>query len=160
MGKKKNTASSRAAASATGPKAAGVALKPAAAARDAQCDWMASAITKHDEKKMRSLGLISDDEKDVHFPGLDSRPNIPSRFTVMFSAFLSRGLSLPTHEFLRCLFFSYDIQLWQLTPDSILHLAIFITVCEAFLGIDLHWGLWKKIFFVKRHSGGSRPYVV
>ncbi|KAK1692248.1 hypothetical protein QYE76_008945 [Lolium multiflorum] len=26
--------------------------------------------------------------------------------------------------------------LWQLTPNSILHLSIFITVCEAFLGID------------------------
>jgi hypothetical protein len=100
MGKKKNTASSRAAASATGPKAAGVALKPAAAARDAQCDWMASAITKHDEKKMRSLGLISDDEKDVHFPGSDSPANPLVRFIVMFSAFLFRGLSLPTNEFL------------------------------------------------------------
>ncbi|KAM0855257.1 hypothetical protein ACQ4PT_049891 [Festuca glaucescens] len=148
MGKKKTTASSGAAVSAT------------AAAKDAQCDWTASTITKHDEKKMRSLGLISDDEKDVRFPGSDSRPNHPTGFTVMFSAFLFYGLSLPAHEFLRCLLFLYGIQLWQLTPNSILYLTIFITVCEAFLGIDPHWGLWKKIFFVKRHNGGSGPYVV
>jgi hypothetical protein len=41
-----------------------------------------------------------------------------------------------------------------------LHLAIFITVYEAFLSIDPHWGLWKKIFFVKRHSGNNGPYVI
>jgi hypothetical protein len=44
--------------------------------------------------------------------------------------------------------------------NFILHLAIFITVCEAFLDIGPYWGLWKKIFFVKRHSGGNEPYVV
>ncbi|KAK1631089.1 hypothetical protein QYE76_005404 [Lolium multiflorum] len=70
----------------------------------------------------------------------------------MFAAFLFRGLSLPAHEFLRSLLFFYGIQLWQLTPNSILHLSIFITVCEAFLGIEPHWGLWRKIFYVKRHN--------
>jgi hypothetical protein len=54
---------------------------------------------------------------------------------------------------------SYGIQLWQLTSNSILHLAIFITTCEAFLGIDPHWGLWKKIFFVKRYIGNNGPYI-
>jgi len=78
----------------------------------------------------------------------------------MFVAFLFRGLSLPAHEFLRSLLFFYGIQLWQLTPNSILHLSIFITLCEAFLGIDPHWGLWRKIFYVKRHNGSNGPPVV
>ncbi|KAM0880055.1 hypothetical protein ACQ4PT_033840 [Festuca glaucescens] len=161
MGKKKSAA----AASTTGSRIAATAPKKTASraatasAKDAQCDWTASTITKRDEKKMRSLGLISGYEEDVLFQGADSRPNPPAGFTVMFSAFLYRGLSLSAHEFLRCLLFSYGIQLWQLTPNSILHLVIFITVCEAFLGIDPHWGLWKKIFFVKHHSGGSGPYI-
>jgi hypothetical protein len=43
-------------------------------------------------------------------------------------------------------------------PNSILHLAIFITTCEVFLGIDPHWGLWKKIF-VKCYSGSNEPYI-
>ncbi|KAK1607423.1 hypothetical protein QYE76_031096 [Lolium multiflorum] len=51
-------------------------------------------------------------------------------------------------------------QLWQLTPNSILHLSIFVTVCEAFLGIDPHWGLWRKIFYVKRHNDSNGPPVV
>ncbi|KAK1648897.1 hypothetical protein QYE76_066702 [Lolium multiflorum] len=75
----------------------------------------------------------------------------------MFVAFLFRGLSLPAHEFLRSLLFFYGI-FW--TPNSILHLSIFITVCEAFLGIDPHWGLWRKIFYVKRHNDSNGPPVV
>jgi hypothetical protein len=46
-----------------------------------------------------------------------------------------------------------------LTPNVILHLAIFITTCEAFLGIDPHWGLWKKIFFVKHYSSSNGSFI-
>jgi hypothetical protein len=64
----------------------------------------------------------------------------------MFLAFLLRGLSLPAHEFLCGLLFVYCVQLHQLTPNSILHIACFITLCESFLGIDPHWVLWKFLF--------------
>ncbi|KAM0926342.1 hypothetical protein ACQ4PT_003453 [Festuca glaucescens] len=132
MGKKRVDASSSAAASATAVPTSSTATD-AATAKALQCDWMRSTMMKREENKMRRLGLISTNENDIIFPA---------------------------HEFLRCLLFSYGIQLWQLTPNSILHLAIFITICESFLGIDPHWGLWKKIFFVKRHCGNNSPYVV
>jgi hypothetical protein len=43
--------------------------------------------------------LISTDEGNVILPGLASRPNPPTGFTVMFISFLYPGLSLPAHEF-------------------------------------------------------------
>ncbi|KAK1610431.1 hypothetical protein QYE76_034104 [Lolium multiflorum] len=122
-------------------------------------DWSASAISSRDINKLRNLGFISASEEDIRLPGAVTRPKPPKGFTVMFVAFLFRGLSLPAHEFLRSLLFFYGIQLWQLTPNSILHLSIFITVCEAFLGIDPHWGLWRKIFYVKRHNDSNAPLV-
>jgi hypothetical protein len=64
----------------------------------------------------------------------------------MFLAFLLRGLSLSTQEFLRGLLFVYGLQLHQLTTNSILHIACFITLCESFLGVDPHWTLWKFLF--------------
>jgi hypothetical protein len=70
----------------------------------------------------------------------------------MFLAFLFRGLSVPAHEFLHGLLFVNGVQLHQLTPNSILHVACFITLCECFLGIDPHWGLWKRIFFIQRNA--------
>jgi hypothetical protein len=129
--------------------AAKAAPETSAAAMDVPGDWPASTTTKRDVNKARSLSLIPDVEGNVILPGSALRPNPPDGFSVMFTAFLYHGLSLPSHEFLRRLLVVYGVQLWQLTPNSILHLTIFITLCEAFLGIDPHWGLWKKIFFVK-----------
>ncbi|KAK1647863.1 hypothetical protein QYE76_065668 [Lolium multiflorum] len=123
-------------------------------------DWSASAISNRDVNRLRALGFISSSEDDIRLLGAFSRPRPPKGFTVMFAAFLLRGLSVPAHEFLRSLLFFYGIQLWQLTPNSILHLSIFITVWEAFLGIDPHWGLWRKIFYVKRHNDSNGPPVV
>jgi hypothetical protein len=122
-------------------------------------DWPASTTTKHDEKRAQSLDIISVDEGNVILPGAASRPNPPAGFTVMFLSFLYRGLSLPAHEFLRRLLHVYEIQLWELTPNSILLLAIFITLCEAFLGIEPHFGLWKNIFFVKRCNCSNGSFV-
>jgi hypothetical protein len=38
------------------------------------------------------------------------------------------------------------MQLHQLTPNSILHIVYFITLCESFLGVEPHWILWKFLF--------------
>ncbi|KAK1607929.1 hypothetical protein QYE76_031602 [Lolium multiflorum] len=120
-------------------------------------DWSASAISSRDINKLRNLGFISASEEDIRLPGAVTRPKPPKGFTFMFVAFLFRGLSLPAHEFLRSLLFFYGIQLWQLTPNSILHLSIFITVCEAFLGIDLG-SLEEDLLCKRQHSNG--PPVV
>jgi hypothetical protein len=65
MGKKKVTASSSATTSTIVPKATGDAPKSTASTKDPQCNWMASTITKRDEKKMRSIGLISSNVRDI-----------------------------------------------------------------------------------------------
>ena len=56
--------------------------------------------------------------------------------------------------------FTYGIQLWQLSPNSVLHLSLFITLCEAFLGIEPHFGLFKKIFGLRRHGNKFGTYVI
>jgi hypothetical protein len=82
----------------------------------------------------------------IVFPGTERIPKPPSGYRVMFLVFLLRGLSLPAHEFLRRLLFVYGVQLHQLTPNSILHIACFITLCESFLVVYPHWTLWKFLF--------------
>jgi hypothetical protein len=42
-----------------------------------------------------------------------------------------------------------------MAPNSILQLAAFITVCEAFLHCEPHFGLWLKLFGIKPKSSGS-----
>jgi hypothetical protein len=82
--KKGATTVASVATSATGPKAAAAAMKKiapetsTAVTKDAPGDWPASTMTKHSEKKARSLVLISVKEEDVLLPGSDSRPNPPA----------------------------------------------------------------------------------
>jgi hypothetical protein len=38
------------------------------------------------------------------------------------------------------------VQLHRLTPNSIVHITGFITLCESFLGVEPHWTLWKFLF--------------
>ena len=54
------------------------------------------------------------------------------------------------HGFLRGLLHVYGLQLHDLTPNSILQIACFITLCECFLGVFPHLGLWKRFFDMKR----------
>jgi hypothetical protein len=97
-----------------------------------------SDFQQKDLDKAHADGLVSDDDQ-VTFPSTERIPKAPSGFWVMFFAFLLRGLSLPAHEVLRGLLFVYGVQLHQLTPKPILHIACFITLCESFLGIEPHF---------------------
>jgi hypothetical protein len=112
---------------------------------NASTSWVPSEFKKTDITKARADGLIADDDQ-VIFPSTKRIPRPLSSFWVMFFAFLLRGLSFLAHEFLRGLFFVYGVQLHQLTPNSILHIVCFVTLCESFLGIEPHWLLWKFLF--------------
>ena len=74
------------------------------------------------------------------------RPFEKTSKIVLFKAFVERGLAIPACEFLRGLLFFWGIQVHHLTPDSILHIAIFVQLCEAFLGIHPHFNLFKSLF--------------
>ena len=42
----------------------------------------------------------------------------------------------------------YGLEFHDIAPESILHISSFIVVCEAFLRITPHFGLWLKTFKV------------
>ena len=120
--------------------------------------WERSKISSQDTHLLKKLGLFK--KEAMRMPGDESSPHPPSGFRVTFVDFLIRGFSVPVHEFLRGLLFIYGIQLHQLTPNSLLHISIFITLCECFLGIHPHWGLWKRIFYLRRNNSKNTIYNV
>jgi hypothetical protein len=81
-------------------------------------------------------------------------------YRVSFVDHLIRGLSAPIHNFLWGLLFMYGLQLHHLTPNSILHISIFITLCEAFLGVQPNWALWKRIFLCRRNGSSNASYNI
>ncbi|KAK1692636.1 hypothetical protein QYE76_009333 [Lolium multiflorum] len=108
---------------------------------------------------LRKLG-ISKKPQALRFPSEESYPTPPMGYRVSFVDHLIRGLSAPIHPFLRGLLFIYGLQLHHLTPNSILHISIFITLCEAFLGVQPNWALWKRIFFCRRNGSPNVAYNI
>ncbi|KAK1642723.1 hypothetical protein QYE76_060528 [Lolium multiflorum] len=96
----------------------------------------------------------------LEFPKEESYPKPPIDYRVSFVDHLIRGLSPPIHEFLRGLLFVYGLQLHHLTPNSILHISIFITLCECFLGVQPNWALWKRIFCIRRNGSHNVAYNI
>ena len=60
-----------------------------------------------------------------------------------------RGLGFPLHPFVRGIMYYYGIDFHDLSPNSFLNISTFIVVCEAFLRVPPHFGLWLKVFNVK-----------
>ena len=52
--------------------------------------------------------------------------------------------------------FYYGLDFHDLAPDFILNISAFIVVCEAFLCIKPHFGLWPKTFNVKPKVVGGQ----
>ena len=68
---------------------------------------------------------------------------------VSFLTFHERRLRYPTHWFLCRLLNEWGLELQHLNPTGVLHIAGFITVCEAFLGMEPHIDLFW-LFFSRR----------
>ena len=123
--------------------------------------WRASIIKSSELRLLRQDGVLSPMVGDSRVSSGKVTPCPPAGFRVMFLAFIIRGLSLPLHPFFRGLLCFYGLQLHQLSSNSILHVACYITLCECWLGIEPHFGLFKRLFKLKRQSAsGSVVYDV
>jgi hypothetical protein len=73
-------------------------------------------------------------------------PALAEGFVVVCLAFFEQGFGLSSHQFLRSLLWSYGLELHHLTPLGILHMAAFMTMCEAYIGIEPPLNLWSHFF--------------
>jgi hypothetical protein len=112
-------------------------------------NWVQTKIGDKELSHAEKIDLLKNDPTESLAAGPEIVPRPPPGFLVIFLAFMLRGLSLPPHPFLHGLLFAYGIQLHDLNPNMILHIACFITLCECFLGIEPHWALWHRIFAVQ-----------
>ena len=110
---------------------------------------MATSVIEEDIAKLREVRYLTADIKHrLPAPGQVIPTPEPNESVVFVSHFL-RGLGFTLDPFVRGLMFYYGLDFHDLAPDSILHISSFIVVCEAFLHITPHFGLWLKTFNVK-----------
>ena len=110
---------------------------------------MASTIREKDIKKLRETGYLA--KKISHRLPTAGQivPTPEPHEKVVFLPHFVRGLGFPIHPFVRGIMYYYGIDLHDLSPNSFLNISTFIVVCEAFLRIRPHFGLWLKTFNVK-----------
>jgi hypothetical protein len=87
-------------------------------------------------------------------------PTEDTHESVVYVPFLIPGLALPVSPFFRGLLDFYNLNLTHLNPNSILQVSIFIHLCEAYLGILPHFGLWKYQYHCRPGmAGGQHQHV-
>lgn len=57
-------------------------------------------------------------------------------------------------------FFILQTEVFHLTPNSIVHISIFVHLCEAFLGIRPHFNLFCYFFRLKLHPDAEKPKLL
>jgi hypothetical protein len=80
--------------------------------------------------------------------------------SVVYVPFLIHGLALPISPFFCGLLDFYNLNLTHLNPNSILQISIFVHLCEAYLGILLHFGLWKYLYHCRPEMAGGQHQLV
>jgi hypothetical protein len=120
-----------------------------------------SVVSESDLLHLVSIGVLPPKElcswricRGVTFPTEDTHES------VIYVPFLIRDLALPISPFFCGLLDFYHLNLTHLNPNSILQVSVFVHLCEAFLGILPHFGLWKYLYHCQPGMAGGQHQLV
>ena len=71
----------------------------------------------------------------------ETESNPPQGYIMSFVRLHERGFGVPVSRFMRALCDYYGAELHNFSPNAISQAAVFVAVCEGYLGIDVHWDL-------------------
>ena len=112
--------------------------------------WDPSDITKEMLQSLVDGGLlhpVTDPTRPEWIaPYGEPKPRPHDGYVVSFVSFHERGLGVPVDRFMRALPHYYGVELHNFNPNSIAQAAIFVAVCEGYLGIAPHWDLCLHLF--------------
>ena len=127
--------------------------------RAAQKVWPAPTTTEDQLRKLVRGGLIqSKDIAEWRALGEHRVPAPGPSEIILFISFIRARLCLPASAFLHQFLGYFRVSLNHLTPNDVLHLSIFVHLCETFLGIPPSLSLYRYFFRLKpqpRHDDTS-----
>ena len=88
-------------------------------------------------------------------PGQEESPQPQPDEVVSFLTFHEHGLGYPMHWFLRGLLNEWGLELQHLNSTWVLHITGFVTVCEAFLGMEPHVDFLRRLFSRRALTAGN-----
>jgi hypothetical protein len=108
-------------------------------------EWTRSSIDRVEFDQLRERGVIPEATGELGWRILmrsEVEPRPKENEVISFVPFHLLGFGLSVHPLLRWLLYYYGLRLHDLTLEGILHLLVFIMLCEVFLGIPTHYDLW------------------
>ena len=79
-------------------------------------------------------------------PAREISPALEEGERVIFRSHYLRGFGLPASRFLRAFLDFYNLQPHHLTPNAVMLLSAFVSLCEGFLGLLPTLELWGEFF--------------
>ncbi|KAK1599913.1 hypothetical protein QYE76_017281 [Lolium multiflorum] len=76
----------------------------------------------------------------------ETEPRPRSGEFAIFTSFLDQGFALPTSDFLCQLLAFYSLKISDLDPHSVQQIALFVVLCECYLGCPPYFPQWVTIF--------------
>ena len=129
------------------PKKGAVKPKKAAAVASRDEEWVPSLMGEAELDRLVEAGVLPDRVTTGWRPARGEPFPMPhTDEVVVFEDYFWRGLGFPVHPFLRDLLEFWVISLCNLYPNIILHISIFIHFYEAYLGVLLHFNLFRHLF--------------
>src|SRR6266540_2506149 len=118
--------------------------------------WMKSTVMERDLERMVA-DLVLPEKALIGWRTTDGELFLTANTgeVVVFESFFYRGFSLPTSRFFRGLLRFSEIELVNLNPNSILHSSAFVHLCEAFIGVQPHFALFRHLFVLKPTQKGG-----
>jgi len=127
----------------------------------AQKVWPAPTTTEDQLRELVSDCLIQDKEiAEWRAPGQHRVPTLGSGEIVLFVSFRRAGLCLPASAFLHRFLNYFGISLNHLTPNAVIHLSVFVHLCETFLGIPPSLSLFRYFFCLKPQPHHDDTHVL
>lgn len=100
--------------------------------------WKPSSISEEVLESYHGVGLLPSKKAGEWEATKNQEVPTPSEGKIVsFLAFHKRGLALSCTFFFRTLMLHYGVCLHHLNPNGTLQIAIFITLCEAYLRVAL-----------------------
>ena len=93
-------------------------------------------LRAEDLEDLAATGLIA--AGATRLPNSVTEPQPRSGECVLLATHVSRGFSLPSHPFFLGFLKFFGAQLHDFSPNTITYLALFVSLCENFLGCRSH----------------------
>jgi hypothetical protein len=117
-------------------------------------EWNRTRCTPLSLERLVRMGVLHAQElAGWRAPDLEPYPDPKGGEIVVFEEYFTHGFGVPVHPFLQGLCNYYEISICNLHLNSVLLIACFIHLCEAYGGFQPHLDYFRHLFWLKKKGG-------